>query len=63
MSAQFRFYREQAIDLAASPELVFNVLKDHDRLVAHMGKPWLMMVRGVMRVETDSPTQRARAGA
>ena len=54
MSAPSRFYREQAIDLAARPELVFDVLNDHNRLVAHMGKPSLMMAGGSMKVETDS---------
>ena len=51
MSAAWRFHRVQAIDLAARPELVFD---DHDRLVAHMGKPSLMMAGGSMKVETDS---------
>lgn len=59
MTARFSFHREATVDIAASPQAVFTLLDEHQRLAAHMEKPSLMMAGATMKTETDS--QRGQA--
>jgi hypothetical protein len=53
MSSRFRFHREAAAGIAASPQDLFAFLDDHRRLAAHMEKPSLMMAGAAMKITTD----------
>lgn len=59
MSAQLPFHRETTVRVAASPQAVFALLDDHQRLAAHMEKPSLMMAGATMKIETDSKRGQA----
>lgn len=59
MSAQFPFHRETTVRVAASPQSVFALLDDHQRLAAHMEKPSLMMAGATMKIETDNERGQA----
>lgn len=59
MSAPFPFHRESTVRVAASPQSVFALLDDHQRLAAHMEKPSLMMAGATMKIETDSKRGQA----
>jgi len=59
MNPQFQFHREAMAGMAASPELVFAFLDDHQRLSAHMKKPSLMMAGATMKIEIDSQQGQA----
>lgn len=59
MSSQFPFHRETTVQVAASPQAVFALLDDHQRLAAHMEKPSLMMAGAVMKIETDGNQGKA----
>jgi len=59
MSAPFPFHREATVRVAASPQVVFALLDDHQRLAAHMEKPSLMMAGATMKIETDSKKSQA----
>ncbi|TXH86950.1 MAG: SRPBCC family protein [Rhodoferax sp.] len=49
-----RFHEEATVQVAASPEAVFRLLDDHQRLAAHMEKPSLMMAGATMHIDTDA---------
>ncbi len=49
-----RFHEEAVVQVAASPQQVFDVLNDHRRLAAHMEKPSVMMAGATMHIETDA---------
>ncbi|MDP3707539.1 MAG: SRPBCC family protein [Polaromonas sp.] len=59
VSPLFRFHREAAAAIAASPQAVFAFLDDHRRLTAHMEKPSLMTAGATMKIETDSQQGQA----
>lgn len=48
------FRKEATVHVAASPQTVFQLLNDHQRLAAHMEKPSLMMAGASMHIETDN---------
>lgn len=53
MSAGLPFHQETTVRVVASPQAVFALLDDHQRLAAHMEKPSLMMAGASMKIETD----------
>lgn len=59
MKSQFLFHREATVRVAASPQAVFALLDDHQRLAAHMEKPSLMMAGAAMKIETDGNKGKA----
>ncbi|MDO8769231.1 MAG: SRPBCC family protein [Burkholderiaceae bacterium] len=59
MTARFNCHREATVNIAASPQAVFTLLDDHQRLAAHMEKPSMMMAGATMQIETDG--QRGQA--
>ncbi len=59
MSGQLPFHREITVHIAASPQTVFALLNDHQRLAAHMEKPSLMMAGATMKITTDSQKGQA----
>ncbi len=59
MSVQLPFHREITVHVAASPQTVFELLNDHQRLAAHMEKPSLMMAGATMKITTDNQKGQA----
>lgn len=59
MSSPLPFHRETTVRVAASPQVVFALLDDHQRLAAHMEKPSLMMAGATMQITTDSQKGQA----
>lgn len=53
------FRKEATVLVAASPEVVFQWLDDHQRLATHMEKPSLMMAGASMHIETDDRNGQA----
>jgi hypothetical protein len=49
----FPFHTETSLSIAASAELVFDLLDDHRRLSSHMTKPSWMMAGSSMSIATD----------
>lgn len=53
------FHKESTVHIVASPQAVFQLLDDHERLAAHMEKPSLMMAGASMKIDTDSRNGKA----
>jgi hypothetical protein len=56
---QFPLHHQSKVDVAASPDELFALLDDHERLARHMERPSLMTARGEFKVETDARHGRA----